>query len=509
MSVSSKYVLAIDAGSGGGRALIIDLQGNLVSSASRDWTYDVPADAGPLGKEFDPSYFWGIICQLIVEAIKKAGIASVDIIAVSAASQRQGVVFLDKHGEELYAGPNTDIRAIIEGFSIDGEYGGEVYGITGHAPSLLFTPARLQWFKANRPDIYERIATALPIGDWIIYKLSGQRVAEASLASGIGLVDVCEIQESSRLMEMLGLSEGICPGITAAGSRVGNVTIETAAKTGLTPDTSVVVGGGDTQCGLLGMGVREEAQVGIVAGWSGSIQMVTAEPIIDSEGRTWTTCHVIPGRWILESNAQQSGGAYRWLKGILFDEANGSEETYSLMDKMAQDVPPGAGGVLAFIGPTVMDMRRMRPSLGGFIFPVTPSVTDIRKEHLVRSALENLCFAFKANCVQVEEISRLRMKKVCIGGGLAQSRCLVQILSDVLATPVTVFEVRHVTSWGTAMCAAVGSGIYDSFEQAFEAMRPKSRVVEPDHQNTQECSKFYEKWLYAHGWLDKLSEDLG
>lgn len=507
--MSSKYVLAIDAGSGGGRALIIDLRGNLISSASRDWTYDVPADAGPLGKEFDPAMFWDIICQLIAEAIKKAGIASVDIIAVSAASQRQGVVFLDRHGEELYAGPNTDIRAIVEGFAIDGEFGGEVYGITGHAPSLLFTPARLWWFKANRPDVYERIATALSIGDWIIYKLSGQRVAETSLASGIGLVDVCETKEATRLVEMLGLSKGICPVITAAGTRVGTVTAEAAEKTGLTPDTSVVVGGGDTQCGLLGMGVQEEAQVGIVAGWSGSVQMVTAEPIIDSKGRTWTTCHVIPRKWILESNAQQSGGAYRWLKGILFDEANGSEGTYSLMDKMAQDVPPGAGGVLAFLGPTVMDMTRMRVSLGGFIFPVTPSVTDVKRENLVRAALENLCFAFRANCVQLEEISRLRVKKVYIGGGLAQSRCLVQILSDVLATPVTAFEVRHVTSWGTAMCAAVGSGTYASFEQAFEAMRPKSRVVEPDQQSTKEYGQFYEKWFSIHGWLDRLSEEMG
>jgi sugar (pentulose or hexulose) kinase len=334
-------------------------------------------------------------------------------------------------------------------------------------------------------------------------------VAEASLASGIGLVDVCKIQESSRLVEMLGLSEGICPGLAAAGTSVGKVTAEVAEKTGLSPDTFVVVGGGDTQCGLLGMGVQEEAQVGIVAGWSGSVQMVTAEPIIDKKSRTWTTCHIIPGRWILESNAQQSGGAYRWLKGVLFDEANGPEDTYSLMDKMARDVPPGAGGVLAFIGPTVMDMTRMRVSLGGFIFPVTPSVTDIKRENLVRAALENLCFAFKANCVQLEEISQMRVKKVHIGGGLAQSRCMIQILSDVLATPVTAFEVRHVTSWGTAMCAAVGSGAYSSLEQAFEAMRPRSRVVEPDQQSTKEYGQFYEKWLSTHEWLDKLSMDLG
>ena len=49
-----KYVLAIDAGSSGGRALIFDLRGALISSAGREWTYDVPEDAGPMGKELIP-----------------------------------------------------------------------------------------------------------------------------------------------------------------------------------------------------------------------------------------------------------------------------------------------------------------------------------------------------------------------------------------------------------------------------------------------------------------------
>ncbi len=507
--MSDRYVLAIDAGSGGGRVLIIDLRGNLVSSASQDWSYDVSADAGPLGKEFDAERFWGIICQLIAEAIEKSAIAPIDIIAVSAASQRQGVVFLDEDGHELYAGPNTDLRGIVEGFSIDGEFGSEVYGITGHTPSLLFTPAKLRWFKTNRPNVYERIATVLSISDWIIYRLSGERVGEASCVSGVGLVDVRDMRWSSRLAEMLELPQGVCPEIAVAGTCVGTVTPAAADQTGLAPGTSVVVGGADTQCGLLAMGVKDEGQVGIVAGWSGPVQMVTAQPIIDSKGRIWTTCHVLPGKWILESNAQQSGGAYRWLKGILFDESNDTGEIYALMDRLAQDVLPGAGGVLAFIGPTVMDMTCMRPSLGGFIFPVTPSVTDVKREHLIRAALENLCFAFKANCVQLEEISRLKVKEVTIGGGLAQSQCLVQILSDVLGMPVTAFEVRHVTSWGTAMCAAVGCGAYPDPERAIAAMSPTSRVVEPNQQRVQEYTPYYERWLSTAGWLGKLSEGMG
>jgi sugar (pentulose or hexulose) kinase len=253
------------------------------------------------------------------------------------------------------------------------------------------------------------------------------------------------------------------------------------------------------------MGMKDEGQVGIVAGWSGSIQMVTSKPIIDAKGRLWSGCHVIPRKWVLESNAQESGGAYRWLRGLLF---GASDKEYAAMDSVAREVPRGAGGTLGFIGPTIMDMGRLRPSLGGFIFPVTPSVTNIEKKHLVRAAQENLAFAFKANCAQLEEVSRLKVEELSIGGGLARSLNLVKILADVIAMPVASYEVAHVTAWGAAMCAAVGSGVYPDLERAIKKMRPKPRIVKPDAQGSEEYVQYYEKWLSTAKWLDDLYEKI-
>ena len=503
--MSGKYVLAIDAGSAGGHCLIFDLEGHVVSSAYREWTYNTPAEVAPLGKEFDAAEFWAILCQLTKQAINEASIASDQIIAVSAGSQRQGVVFLDKDGHELYAGPNIDLRALLEGLSIDSEFGSEIYRITGHRPSLLGAPAKLRWFKNNRPHVYESIATVLSISDWIMYRLSGERVSEPSSASEIGLVDIHELCWSQRLVEMLELPHGIYPELASPGSYVGAVTTETAERASLAPGTPVVMGGADTQCGLLGMGVKNEGQVGIVAGWSGSIQMVTAQPIIDPRGRLWTGCHVLPQRWVLESNAGESGGAYRWLKGILFGQPDTTVDIYALMDELAQEVAPGAGGVLAFIGPRAMDVGRLTPSLGGFIFPVDPSVGNIERKHLIRAALENLCFAIKANCAQLEEASQRTIMEVSIGGGLARNRSLIQIVSEVLGMPVAWFDMPQVTSLGIAMCAATGAGIYSGLEQAMEAMRPKPIVVEPDPQRAQQYEQYYRRWLSTAEWLENLS----
>ena len=231
------------------------------------------------------------------------------------------------------------------------------------------------------------------------------------------------------------------------------------------------------------------------------------EPIFDPEARTWTSCHLLPRKWILESSAGEVGSAYRWLKETMFDEQS-DEEAYALMDSLAQRVAPGADGVLAFVGPAAMDMSHLGLKFGGFLFPVPFSVTNLQRAHLIRAVLENICFAIKANCLQLERISGMKIEEVRIGGSLAKSQCLVEILAAVLDSPVIVPKVTEVSGFGAAMCAAVGSGVYSSLEEAMTAMKPEVRVIEPDRLAVLEYDEYYQRWTAAADWLEKLSEEM-
>ena len=130
---------------------------------------------------------------------------------------------------------------------------------------------------------------------------------------------------------------------------------------------------------------------------------------------------------------------------------------------------------MAFIGPRAMDMTRLKPLLGGVLFPITPSVTQVERRHIIRAVLENLCFAFKANCRQLEETSHLKIESVAIGGGAARRRLLGQIVADVLAMSVEYHGTAEVTSLGAAMCAAVGAGVYSDLVKAGDAMSPRPK----------------------------------
>ena len=92
-------------------------------------------------------------------ALREAGAAPEAVAAIGVTSQRLGLVFLDKGGGELYSGPNVDLRAAFEGAAIDEKLGQRQYETTGHFPSLLLAPAKLEWFRCQKPDLCARVST--------------------------------------------------------------------------------------------------------------------------------------------------------------------------------------------------------------------------------------------------------------------------------------------------------------------------------------------------------------
>jgi autoinducer 2 (AI-2) kinase len=172
--MNAKYILALDAGTSSFRCVIFDWKGRPVSLYRQNYKYTYAPDCEPYGREFDTDELWNTVCSCTGKAIKNAGINVNDIAAISTTSQREGAVFLDSAGKELYAGPNIDLRAVTEGLILDNRFADKIFSITGHLPSLMFVPARLHWFRNNRPEVYRKINTVLSIGDWLSFGLAGK-----------------------------------------------------------------------------------------------------------------------------------------------------------------------------------------------------------------------------------------------------------------------------------------------------------------------------------------------
>ena len=506
LSRTGPYFLAVDLGSSRLRCIVTDARGNIVGQASSEVAPTAPADLAPLGRELSADTLWTVLGRLVRRSMREAGIRGADVAAASATSQREGIVLLDGEGRELYAGPNTDLRAFMEGQSIDEEHQDKVYNTTGHLPSFLFAPAKLQWHKNNRPGLLERVRHVLSLDSWIAYRLCGVPAVERSSAAEIGLLNVADGEWATDLLSLLKLPTDILPPLTESGQVLGQVSTEAAAATGLSRQTRVVAGGPDTQCGLLGMGVTEPGQVGVVAGWSAPVQAVTDRLYLDDAMRTWSGRHLMGDRWVMESSATEAGGAYRWAATNL--AVDGSEDRYAAIDRLARNAPPGSNAALAFLGPRTANMANVGPRWGGLLFPLLSDALPIGNADLFRATLENLSFAIKSNLAQIEKITGVAPSGVSFGGGMAKSRTLTRILANVLDCPLLLARSPEVTGLGAAICAAAGTDAYSGLRQAAGAMAKRGRLMPQDPILSIDYQDYYSRWLAMDEGLDALGDRL-
>lgn len=486
-------VVALDAGSGSGRTVILDLEGHLLGAAAEEWTFHVPADE-PLGSEFDPGAMWATLARTTRLALARAGVAPDSVRAISATSQRDGVVFLDAQGTELHCSTNRDARGVLHAEEIAREFGELIYRTCGRWPLGLDAAARLWWFRIHRPEVYERVARIQMISDWLIYRLSGCTYSEPTNASSSLLFDVGRCQWSEELAQTLGFTAEIYPPCAYPGTAAGTLTPQAAEALGLPVGIPVAIGAGDSQAACLGCAAFDDGTTTVIAGTTMPVQMVLPAPIFDSLHRVHTGAYVVPDRWVLESNAGIAGTAYRWFAETFARSEVGGPDFESLEREAATAT---AGGVMAVLGPQVANFSSLPfppPSL--FIFPFVGTLeAPLTRGAFARAVLENVAYAARGNVEQLEEISGRVAPSLNLCGGLAHSATLVQIVADVCNRPVRVPHVREASSVGAAICAAVGAGVFPDLRSAAQAMVRWEPPIEPDPSSARRYRGLYRKWL--------------
>ena len=505
------YLLALDGGTGTVRALLFSLEGQRIHRETRARHYAHDPLVGEYACVFDTETFWSSFCLLIQATLHKTGIPPEAIRAVSATGQRFSYLFLDEKDKVLYAGPNLDARGAFIQEDIEGRLSQTYYPLTGQWPPLTSALARLLWFRQEAPDVFSRIRTVLMLNDWILHKLCGVKRCEVTAASGSGLLDVAARQWSDSILRAFDLDASLLPPLARAGEVIGDVLPGVADETGLQPGTPVVVGGADTQCALLGAGVRGEDQLGIVAGTTAPVCLLMDTPYVHPEKRFWTSCHLDPSQWILEANSQWAGYVVQWMKNLLVnlhERPWTDQEMYDWIEKKAADTPPGCHDTFAFLGPVIMDEKNflsIRSGIFHFPPPAHPlTASPAQATYFLRAILENIVFALRANHELILSARPSRPKQICLTGGLTNSRLFCQILADCLDLPVFVGRIREASALGAAICAATGVGVFPSVADAQNEIVQEDVVFEPSRENTAAYQKAYERWREIYDKLEQI-----
>ena len=488
--MSDGVVLVVDAGTSAPRCLVFDRAGRVLGSSSGAWRYAEAPDAPALAREFHLPTLWPDLCALVRSSLREAPCPPSSIEAVAVTGQRQAVVFLDEAGREVYAGPNLDLRAVFEGAELDYEGGHGIYAATGRLPSMLFAHAKLRWFREHRPEAYARIARVLTLPDWIAWRLTGEFTAEPALAAEAGLLDVRTGGWYAPPFDDAGIDPDTVR-LLAPGEFAGAVDADAARDTRLAEGVPVCVAGPDTQCGLLGMGVADAGEVGIVAGWSVPLQMVTETPFAAPGSGVWTGLFLENGKGVLECNSGDLGSQQRWLAEILFGDA---EEGLEAMNALAAETPQGAHGATALFGHPRMATAAVGMRTGGILFPAPVTFSEIGRGHLVRAQLESAAFTIRANMEQLEQAAGVRASAVRLGGGMTRMPVFGDIAAAVLGRQVGVSAGHNVSALGAFVRAAATLRGRSASEVAATVTPDRLAALDPEPLAVAEYEDAYGRW---------------
>jgi autoinducer 2 (AI-2) kinase len=482
--------MGLDLGGKKGRCLLLDVESGAVVSTSRSWQHRMTPG---FGYDLDTNEVWRLFGEAAREAMAKVGARPQDVVAVSTTGMRHGSVVVDERGEALLAAPTRDARGAMHGLQLAAERGREFHERTGHFPAPLFTASRLLWMAHSAPELLRRAHAVLGLSDWLAYRLSGKIVAEPSVASESGLFEVSVRRWAHDLISSLGLPRHLFREVASSGTVLGPLGKVSATHLGLQAGIPVVAGGGDTQCGLLGMGAVDPGQIAIVAGSTMPVQRVLGNGFIEPEACLWTSHHVVPERWTLESNGGPSGDMIEWLAGIFY---SGSGDPAAALFAEASQSVVGAEGIVSTLGAEVFNASRLRLPLGHLtLSPMMVPDDPSRRRHVARAVVEGLAYAARANIELLQKaVPNGSIEAVRLAGGMSRSRFFAQVLADVIGVPVEAAHVPECSALGAAICAGVGAGLYGNL---VDGARRFGSVVErfaPDPGRRSTYQSHYDRW---------------
>ncbi|HTJ12376.1 MAG TPA: FGGY family carbohydrate kinase [Dinghuibacter sp.] len=426
--------LIIDIGTGNARAAVVSPEGTLLGVAREDIVYH----QDPLYPEalyFDPAMLWEQIERIAAAALSQAGPAT--ILAVTSTSQREGIVLLDGLGNSLIGLPNIDHRGRQWEHLLTDK--SRVYALTGRYPTSLFSAFKLHGVRERRDDLWRRLHTVTSISDWIGYKLSGVVRYEHSQASETLLYNVARKDWSDELCSAFDISAELLPPLADAGTVLGPVS---AGALGLSPQTSVVVGGGDTQLAIMSTH-PETGDVVIVSGTTTPVNKIAGDYITDRGQRTWTGRHTDKETFMLEANAGVTGLNYQRLKEIFYPN-----ETYAVIERELGQITRFP--CVASLGSVLAD-EKTPLTKGGFIFD-TPVSHQLTRAAFVWATLWDIACSVYENYKTLDCVSPHNKPYVWACGGGMESPTLRRFLAGLTGKQIRMrLNYRQASAAGGAL----------------------------------------------------------
>ena len=368
-------------------------------------------------------------------------------VAVGVSGQQHGFVPVSRNGEVLARVKLwCDTSTVAECDEIMEAYGGpqKCLDEVGNLVAPGFTASKIRWFSKQGGSLYEQMDSIMLPHDYLNYYLTGERCMEAGDASGTGLLNIRTREWSAEMLQAVDnqrdLAECMPPLHTEAGF-IGKVSADAAAATGLPSGIPVSTGGGDNMMGAIGTGNVSAGKVTMSLGTSGTVYAYSDQPVIDPRGEIAAFCSS-NGGWLPLLCTMNCTVTTELMRGLLGADIAAFEAAVSASQR-------GSGGVITlpfFNGERTPNLPRAKGCVVGL------DSHNMKRENLLRSALEGATFALRYGVDRLGELGIDTDEIVLTGGGVG-SATWRQVVADVCNAPVTVLQQDEGAGFGAALQA--------------------------------------------------------
>lgn len=449
-----KYILALDQGTTGSKAVLFDKDGKIKAKASKEFRQIYPKSGWV---EHDAIEIWSTQLGVIAEAMAEAGIDYKDIAAIGITNQRETTIIWDKKtGKPIYHAIVWQCRRTadrIERLKEDGlsDY---VKEKTGLYPDAYFSASKIEWILDHVDGARERAKRGeLAFGTvdtWLMFKLSGGKIhaTDYTNASRTMLFDIENLCWDTKLLEYFNIPKEILPEVKPSSHLYGYTGIGIIGV-----GIPIASCAGDQQAALFGQNCFLEGEAKNTYGTGCFLLMNTGSKKVTSKSNLITTIAADTGdiSYALEGSVFIAGALVKWLRDELELIRDVSE-----LETLAKSVADNNGVYIvpAFTG---LGAPYWDQYARGCIMGLTRGAN---KAHIVRAALEAIAYQVNDILKAMEEDSGIKIERLRVDGGAASNDFLLQFQADILDTEVLRPECIEITALGAAYLAGLCIGYW-------------------------------------------------
>ena len=493
-----RCVLALDQGTSGSTALVVDDEGAVRARGYAELPQHYPQ---PGWVEHDPEQIWATMAEAGRRALAAAGVPGRDIAAIGITNQRETTIVWDRAtGAPIHHAIVWQCRRTAAACDALKAQGVEslVRERTGLVLDAYFSGTKVAWLLdhvAGARRRAERGELAFGTVDaWLVWKLTGGRrhATDATNASRTLLLNLKSGDWDAQMLSVLGVPREVLPTVVAS-SGVCDETVELGWLPAGVPIAGIA---GDQQAALFGQACYQPGAAKNTYGTGCFVLVNTgATPVASTHGLLTTIAWRIGERltYALEGSVFIAGAAVQWLRdglGVIRQAA----ETQALAESV--DDTGGVYFVPAFVG---LGAPYWDQYARGTIVGLTRGTT---RAHLARAALEAIAFQSRDVLEAMAADARVRLPALKVDGGAVANDFLCQFQADILDATVMRPKVIETTALGAAFLAGLGRGVWRSLD-ALATRHAVERTFTP-RMDAATRARRYDGWRRAversRGW---------